>query len=305
MNVYTPARYDERVVHLALGVEPRDASSDQRLPSGVDIRLERFPDPVGEWRPWRRGETLTSVLPRMHRNPSGRYAARYDHGLPTTIDLRVVDDAQVGATRVPGAGRRIVPRRIRVGIADEAVVLAAEADPTTPPHPLWRRSFPLWCMPGSAADLPSRATVLRGRVVRLDTDLGELVPVRWVRVRARNGVGDDVGWAHGDDRGEFVLVVRQAPSDIVVPVDPLPVTLTLGVTLPVLQPDPADPVRAVVDPLWDLPLETVTPAVTPAAEPSLTGRGFLPGQSLLSPLNPPGPIELPHGRETSVVVRIA
>lgn len=305
MNVYAPARYDERVFHLALGVEPRDATSDQRLDAGADVRIERFPTPVGVWRPWRPGETLTSVLPRMHRHRSGRFVRRYDEGVPTTVDLRVVDDGAVPGRRVAGLGRRIVPRRIRVLIADETTVLAAESDPSTPPHPLWRRAFPLWCMPGSAAHLPSRATVLRGRVVQLDAGTGDLVPVRWVRVRAQNPAGDDVGWAHGDDRGEFVLVAEQSPNDLVVPSDPLPVTLTIGATLPPAAPDPADPVRAVVDDLWDLPGETVSLSPTPESETSLTGRRFLPGHSVVSPLNPPGPIDLPHGRETSVVIRIA
>jgi hypothetical protein len=305
VNVYTPARYDERVVHLALGVEPRDAISDMRLSSGVDVRIERFPQPVGEWRPWRPGETLTSALPRMPRHHSGRFAVRYDEGVPTTIDLRVVDDAQVGARRVPGLGRRIVPRRARVTIADEATVLAAEADPAVPPHPLWLRSFPLWCMPGSDAHLPSRATVVRGTIVRLDAGTGALVPVRWARARARNAAGDDVGWAHGDDRGEFVLVVEQSENDIVVPADPLPVSLTVGAVLPPPQPAPADPTRAEVDPLWDLPLETLVLSPAPSTEPSLTGRDFLPGQTPLTPLDPPQPVDLPHGREISIVVRIA
>ncbi|KAF0956747.1 MULTISPECIES: hypothetical protein [Rhodococcus] len=305
MNVYTPDRYDESVVHLALGVELRDAISGRRLGAGADVRMERFPRPVGKWRPWRLGETLTAVLPRMHRHHTGRFVSRYDEGLPTTVDLRVVDDDNVGATRIAGLGRRIVPRRVRITIADEADVLAAEADPTKPPHPLFRRSVPLWCMPGSAADLPSRATVMRGRIVRLDAGSGALVPVRWARVRAQNATGDDVGWAHGDDRGEFALVVEQSANDIVVPADPVPISLTIGATLPAPTPDPADPLRASVDPLWDLPLETVVTSPTPEVEASLTGRRFLPGQAQLSPLNPPQPVDLPHGRETSVVIRIA
>ncbi len=304
LNVYTPTRYDERVWHLALGVEPRDALTDRRLPHGVDVRREVFPEPVGAWRPWRPGETLTRVLPRMPRHHGGRFAIRYDEDATTVNDLRVVDDA-TGPYR-PGEGRRIVPRRVRVTIATEQTVLDAEADPALPPHPQWRRAFPLWCFPGADAPLPSRSTVLRGRVVRQPGGPGTpLLPVRWARVRARTPAGDDVGWAHGDDRGEFVLVVHAADGDLVVPPDPVGVDLTVGAVLPPTAPDPADPDRARVDPLWDLPLETLTLGADPAGQASLTGRRFLPTQVQRVPLDPPLPVALPHGRETSITVRIS
>lgn len=304
MNIHLASRYDERVVHLALGIEPLDATSGLRLADGVDVRVERCPRPLDRWRPWRPGETLTGALPRMPRHRSGRFALLYGSAViaSSTIDVRAVDDGVLGASRVPGTGRRIVPRRVRVAIAGEADVLVAEADPTTPPHPAWRRIVPLPCFPGSAAPLPSRSTVLRGRVVRQDAG-GELVPVRWTRIRADAG-GVAVGWAHGDDRGEFVLVLGTSPADVVVPADPTAVTLTVGAVLPPPAPDPADPIAARVDPLWDLPIEELTLDPDPSSQPSITGRGFLPDQSVLTPLNP-NPIELPHGRETSVSIRIA
>ena len=304
LNVYTPERYDERVWHLALGIEPRDALTGLRLPGGVDVRREVFPEPVGDWRAWRPGDTLTRHLPRMPRHRGGRFAIRYDEGATTGNDLRVVDDAT--APHRPGEGRRIVPRRVRVTISSEATVLAAEADPALPPHPQWRRTFPLWCFPGADAPLPSRSTVLRGLVVRQPGGAGTpLLPVRWARVRARNSAGADVGWAHGDDRGEFVLVVHAADGDVVVPTDPVAVDLTVGAVLPPPAPDVADPARAVVDPLWDLPLETLTLDADPAAQTSLTGRRFLPAQVQRVPLDPPLPVALPLGRETSIVIRIS
>jgi hypothetical protein len=307
VNTYTPQRYDEQVRHLALGIELRDAASGLRVDSGVDVRTEKLQSPVDQWRAWRPGETLTMFLPPMDRHRSGRFTRLYSSEPPTTVRLRVIDDARNGFMRIAGQGRRIVPRRIQVDIATAKTVADAEADPAVPPHPVWRRAFPLWCFPGSAADLPPRSTVLRGTIRRLDTTLipPRTVPVRWARVRARNAAGDDVGWAHGDERGEFVLVVEPSSNDIVVPADPLPVTLTISATLPPTAPDAADPKRAVIDPLWDLPLETVTPAPAPAGETSLTGRRFLPGQVVLSPLSPPPPIALPLERETSVVIRIA
>ena len=304
MNVYTPVRYDERVLHLALGVEPRSAIAEARLDSGVDVRWESHPSPVDRWRSWRAGETLTAALPRLQRHPSGRFARRYDEGVRPVMDLRIVDDDRSGGVRRPGHGRRIVPRRLRVTIASEQVVLAADADPATPPHPVWRRVLPAACYPGAAADLPSGATVLRGRIIR-DDGSGVLVPLRWARVRATTPAGVEVAWAHGDDRGEFVLVVQPAMDAVGMPADPLLVRLTVGVQLPPPVPDPLDPFLTEIDPLWDLPLETVVPSPTPYSEPTLTGRRFLPEHAVVSPLNPVTPVPLPHGRTTSVVVRIS
>lgn len=302
MNILTPSAFDERIRHLAVGVEPRSTVSGHRLDAGVDVRWESMPRPVDRWRTWRPGESLTEFLPRMTRHRSGRFARLYDDGVRPAMEVRVVDDDRSGGSRRSGRGRRIVPRRLRLTIASEQTVLDAEADPATPPHPLWRRVLPIACFPGAAADLPSGATVLRGQLVR---DVGgTTVPVRWARVRARTPAGQEVGWAHGDDRGEFVLVVRPTAADVTVPADPVAVRLTVGAQLPPPTPDTLDPVRAQVDLLWDLPLETVTASPTPATEPSLTGRAFLPEHIVVSPLSPVTPIPLPHGRTTSVVVQI-
>jgi hypothetical protein len=306
MNVYTPDRYDERVVHLALGIEPRDATSDRRIDGPLDVRLEEYPAPVHLWRAWQTGETLTGFLPRLQRHRSGRFARCYHEGIPATVDVRLAEPGRIGATQVAGLGRRFVPRRGRFTVASDATVLAAEADPATPPVALWLRVFPLTLFPGPGAHLPARATVLRGRVtMTVDAATGATAPVRWCRVRARNAAGADVGWAHGDDRGEFVLVAGQTETDLVVPVDPLPVTLTIGATVPPPLPDPADPLLATIDPLWDLPIESITASADPANESTITGRRFLPEHALVSPLNPPQPIDLPLGRETSVEIRIA
>ena len=116
--------------------------------------------------------------------------------------------------------------------------------------------------------------MLRGRVVR-SAGAATVVPVRWCRVRARTTSGDDVGWAHGDDRGEFVLVVAPSPDGVLIPSNPLLVQLTVGATLPPPNPDPADPLRPEVDPLWDLPRETIVRSPDPTSEPTANGRAFL------------------------------
>jgi hypothetical protein len=72
----------------------------------------------------------------------------------------------------------------------------------------------------------------------------------------------------------------------------MPVELTVSANLPPPAPDPADPLRPVVDPLWDLPVEPL-PAFA-------AGTAALPGQTDFGPF----PHDLPLGRETSVQIQI-
>ena len=89
----------------------------------------------------------------------------------------------------------------------------------------------------------------------------------------------DVGvfaWAHGDHRGEFLLVLP--PESIASPAVQLPAALTLDITahgrkalLPVLPPLL---VRG-ADPLWDLPLEVLdVPGTPPTADNVALGRAI-------------------------------
>lgn len=310
-NLHLPARYDERRFHLALGIEPTDATSGQRLPSSVDVRIEDVPVPVDRWRAWRPGETLTPFLTPMPRHRTGRFALlhhqrRTPAALAADIDLRIVDNRSAGfgpgASGV-GQGRRIVPRRLRITVPSADAVSAADTDPDLPPVPQWQRAFAPACFPGADGPLAAGATVVRG-LVRRDDGTGRMAPVRWARVRATNTAGDEVGWAHGDDRGEFVLVVEHSLNDIVVPPDPLPIDLTIGFLDPPPQPDPADPLRSTVDPLWDLPLEVLVPALDPATVLSMSGRRFLPGSAVTPPSSPSPPIAVAHGRQVSIVLTV-
>jgi hypothetical protein len=274
-NLFTDSRYDERLVRLAVGVEPRDTVTGGRLSGAVRVLVEDAPVPLHAWRRWRPGEILDSVLGGLERHRSGRFGRVYAPGVRTgDVVLRLVE---------PRA-RRFVPRRVGVVIPDEA-------NPAVPP---FHRVFPVSLFPGAAAALPSRQTVVRGRVT---TAAG---PVRWARVRAQDALAEDVGWAHGDDRGEFVLVVTAAASGIVLPDDPLPVELTVGAPVPPPVPDPADPLRVVVDPLWDLPVEPLPALAGAATDDRYTGRQLLPGQTAFGPF----PFDLPLGRETSVQIQI-
>jgi hypothetical protein len=76
------------------------------------------------------------------------------------------------------------------------------------------------------------------------------VPARWVRVEATNSNGVVVGRAHGDDRGEFVLILQNeagGPGDF-----QLPLTAQVKVFGP-----PAASTVSPDDPLSDLPVEVL------------------------------------------------
>ncbi len=104
--------------------------------------------------------------------------------------------------------------------------------------------------------MPETATGVRGRVRR------DGAPMRWARVEARLGpVGDVVGRAHGDDRGEFLLLLGTNPANL----GTLELILTLRVIVHGPDPKPQAGAGDAADPLWDLPLEEV-PSPAAAAD---------------------------------------
>jgi hypothetical protein len=113
-----------------------------------------------------------------------------------------------------------------------------------------------WLWPGAAYPVPSRATVLRGRIQR-EVEPGKLVPVPWTRVvitRPTGGPADfaaetKLGHAHGDDRGEFLLLLGAEALSGGVTL-PTKVAVHVWVFLP-----PADTVFDPARPLDSLPLE--------------------------------------------------
>lgn len=265
---FTPTRYDERVLRLAVGVEPRGAVGGGRIAGPLRVLVEDAPEPLHRWRQWRPGETLDEFLGRLGRHRSGRFVLLGGAGArPGELVLRLTE---------PG-GRGLVPRRVRV------TVPAPGGDPNR---------YPVGLFPGASASWPSRATVVRGRVVTAGA-----APVRWTRVQAVDDTGEDVGWAHGDDRGEFVLLVTPAEHAVALADDPFPVLITVTAAVPPPAPDPGDPLRPAVDPLWDLPVEPL-PAGAGPGDDTLAGRVALPGQTQFGPF----PFDLPLGRETSIPI---
>jgi hypothetical protein len=145
-----------------------------------------------------------------------------------------------------------------------------------------RSRFPAF-FPGAAYDTSDRVTGLRGRVL-VSRGGNPPTPVRWPRVAAsldaaggrgpRPAGGATIAWAHGDQHGEFLLILP--PEAIAPPATSLPASLTLQVTaygrldLPAFVP-PA--LVQAADPFWDLPLEVIgAPGIAPETDLVALGR---------------------------------
>ena len=237
-NEFLPAVWDELVVRLALGIEPTDPLLRSRI--GQPVRIARdgvpFPAPAHLRDPRVSRWEEQTVLRRVGRGDSCRFVLRVEPGVDDPIDLRIEDQS-----------RRYVPRRLRIRLPD--------------PIGSGRQIRPA-LLPGAAYGVPAGAVGVRGRIVR-DGD-----PLRWCRVEARRVVDALlVGRAHGDEHGEFLLLLEPAASrgaDLT-----LPVEVTVSVFGPDVAPDPDDVPNSAADPLWDLPLEEAD--LTAGADAVLAG----------------------------------
>ena len=228
MNVFTDQRFAEHVERLALGIEPLDALRQGRAAHPLDVTLDGVPAPLPRFLQRQRGlPEGADVLKRVARHDSCLHAVLFRQGLKSPVKLRFNDET-----------RRFVPRRISYSIPE---------DINTPAPRVRRPAF----FGGAAYDVSDTATGLRGRVTW--TAAGE-APARWVRVEARSN-GVLLGYAHGDDRGEFLLLLRSAAGGLGGLPSPLRAQVTVfGPPAPPLPPTPQMPSD---DPLWDLPVETI------------------------------------------------
>lgn len=306
MNTFLPERFVEVVHRLAAGVEPWDPVRRGRHRDGVAVTLDGLGQPPGAARPFRRQDEFLAALPRLERHGSGRFAQRHHAGLASPLRIRMFDGRR---------GRSVVPRRLALPIPAWQALIDADEVEGAPPVTVARRTFRVWLHPGAGVELAC-AAALRGRVV-LD---GE--PLRWVRVEAferRNDgtAGLRVGRAHGDDRGEFVLVVALEPGFVGTPRDPFPILVRVyGRPPPPVPADPlayladrfraapaAEPDRSVylrrytVDPFWDLPVEALAVPSPGVADPVATGAQVPAGYARTAA--PDTPLNLPLGRVSS------
>jgi hypothetical protein len=220
MNLVLPEQFDERIDRLARGLEPIDVLRSERIAAPIEIARDGAPgaasgpfaDPIGPLR-------------RITRHSSCRYVVLYRPGMKTKINLRFFDPH-----------RRFVPRRISYTIP---------ANINTPSPRVRRPAF----FPGAGYDVSQTATGMRGRVTWKQSNSNE-IPARWVRVEASVN-GQIVGRAHGDDRGEFLLILDCTAGGQGELPNPLDVLVTVFGP-PAVKPIPKD------DPIGDLPLEVLT-----------------------------------------------
>jgi hypothetical protein len=242
-NAFLADFYVEHVDRMMLGIEPVDALRAGRVAPAIDIVLDGLPTvSSASWRPdsaaarWGRSLGFPDAigsLRRIARHDSCRYALLFKPGMTPPVTLRIFDGL-----------RRFAPRRIRY---------PAPADILTSSPRIRRPAL----FPGAAYAVSEAVTGLRGRVTWNESTTNE-VPARWVRVEAQIN-GQVVGRAHGDDRGEFLLLLDNLAGGL----GELPVPLVAQVT--VFGPAGPQPLP-VDDPLGDLPLEVV-------ADPDLVSAG--------------------------------
>jgi hypothetical protein len=235
MSAFVPDTYAERLHQLAVGFEPLDPVLGGRLAHPVRFECDGpLPRPFTRSGPYRRAARDGQVVPVVDRHDSCLWALLYQTGVAEgTVDVRIYDPP-----------RCYVARRFRVPLLPVSTLAAGEPAALTRTRRVRRPAL----FPGAAYDISSRATGLRGRALRGGQ------PLRWARVEARLEPGGVlVGRAHGDDRGEFLLVLANAASPPSELVDPLDVRVT--VFGPAVAPVPVPATLAADDPLWDLPLE--------------------------------------------------
>lgn len=127
----------------------------------------------------------------LETNGRGRSVLRHGPRTPAEVTLRFVDPT-----------RRFVARRFRVPLWTATEVAAADARPPSGHYiPVRSRLLRPWLLPGSAYPLTGGTTAVRGHITRGGQ------PVRWARIAARGPGNVFIGWAHGDERGEFLLIV--------------------------------------------------------------------------------------------------
>jgi hypothetical protein len=250
MNRFVADSFAENIQRLALGIEPIDAQRRLRIAHPVQVTFDSAPQ----------------GLPRsvIERHDSCLHVLRYFRLADDLVEMSIYDAGRRGPARQVGfpilpagsvdlrfsdGARRYVPRRLSFPLLTAA---AADAPPFTPGRRIRRPSL----FPGAAYDTSETSTGLRARVLRGGR------PMRWARVEARlPGNNVLVGRAHGDDRGEFLLLLGANASPLSDLENPLSVTVT--VFGPNVVPAPASPDLPGLDPLWDLPLEIASAPGTP------------------------------------------
>ncbi|WP_313952966.1 hypothetical protein [Accumulibacter sp.] len=263
-----------RVSHrLVLGIQWLDALTGMPVPGDWVNDLEAVGSRAG--------------LQRFERHPQARQALRHAGRLAKVLRLAAADkvaappadvaDDQTNfvvrafARRDPrhlhyrsdNDPRQYVPRRLSLTpVQSDGVPPSSVANIRT-----------AWLWPGATYPLAANASAIRG-CIRRGAALSSAVPVPWARVVLTrpgaapvNFAGEtQLAWAHGDDRGEFLVLLgaQAVPGGVVLPAT---IALRLWVFLPPAAPlDAGDPLASLAlevaagDPLNDVLRGTAIPA---------------------------------------------
>lgn len=257
----------DRIGHrLAMGVQFADALS--RLPVFAPLTCDL--EAIGS-RPCSRRCEIHN-LGRQALRHAGRLAKLLARavalGQSTAFSLRAYGrrNPAVDGYLTDNDPRLYVPRRL-------ALTPVLDADGIPPASRDNIRNAWLW--PGAAYPLPARATALRGHI-RKGLSLDQAVDVPWARVvvtRPGSGAADfateaKLAWGHGDDRGEFLVLLGAdaVPGGVSLPAS-LSLRLWVFLPPPAVSFDPADP-------LASLPLED---GGTAPSNDALRGTAIPPG----------------------------
>jgi len=217
VNEFLANDWIERVDRLALGLEPIDAGCRTRIAHPIQVTFDEEARGVVRSKVDRHDSCLHALL---YRQPGVTEEKR--------VRLRFVE-----------RDRRFVPRLISFPILKVTTAQARDYRNRV------RRPV---LFPGAAYDITCGTTGIRGRVERNGK------PMRWARVRAKlDGTITAVGYAHGDDRGEFLLLISSGASMVGDLVSPL--AIRVDVFGPAVPPVANPATLPLMDPLWDLPEE--------------------------------------------------
>ena len=244
---------------LALAVEVRDAITSRLADTPMRVGRELAGPVLG-----RGGPPPDPSWPceDLERSGTARFKLRRGPRLPAVITLRIDDPA-----------RRYVPRRVSITLWPQADLEAADQSPPAGPYiPVDSRLLRIWLAPASGYLMARGTTAIRGRVLRGAAGaLSPDKPVRWPRISAIGPGNVPVGWAHGDERGEFLLPVGSAGA-----VPPLNGQFAVDIDvvgLPAANapaPDPADRCADLV--VENVPRSSAPPAVGDLDNDLLRGR---------------------------------
>jgi hypothetical protein len=242
------------VLHrLALGVELVDAQTRRPIVTSVRVGQEVAP----RMRP--QAARFEDAWPCLdfESNGTARFKLRHQIGGQVRIKVNTDGSAPRITVRIDDDRRRFVPRRFRLPLWTRRELERADptpgADPTGPYVPLASRLLRPFIYPGVGYVLPRGITAIRCRVV---STAG--ATVRWPRVFA-TGPGDvRVGAAHGDEHGQFLLIITSAGTT------PQPVPTTFDVDLNIVARDPnTAPAPDSADRVADLVVENLNRSSVP------------------------------------------